>query len=153
VLTSTHGNRPLLQLLIKASLQPGHWLHRPRLSTRMQATHKTQVTQPSPFNNSSMMYAAKALTVRYTYVETRLQEPTTLLAGSKRTPTRSSDARSEGSDLSGSVRNQPSCSRSRHCGKFQSSSSLPRINAPRQQRCKQLLLHQQDHTRKLSSAS
>ena len=66
----------------------------------------------------------------YTHVETRLRKPTTLLAGSKRIPARSSNTRSEGSDLSGSVRNQPSCVRRRHCGKFQSYSSLPRINAP-----------------------
>ena len=45
VLSSTHGNRTLLQLSIKASLQPRHWLHRPGLSPRMQATHMTQVAQ------------------------------------------------------------------------------------------------------------
>ena len=77
------------------------------------------------------MYAALYNYVTcYTHVETRLRKPTTLLAGSKRIPARSSNARSQGSDLSGSVRNQPSCMRRRHCGKFQSYSSLPRINAP-----------------------
>ena len=148
VLSSTHGNRPLLQLLIKASLHPRHWLHRQQLSPRMQATHMTQVAQPSPFKDN----VRSTISLCYMlYVETRLRKPITLLAGSKRTPARSPNTRSEGSDLSGSVRNQPSCMRRRHCGKFQSYSSLPRINAPRQQRCKQL--YQQDHAHKLSSAS